>query len=346
MCCDFRTITPDTTPLDPHKRVRYFAGLVLGPEDFQQDQLYFMERARLHQRALHGYGTVLGLGVRVRDNGASRPEVLVDPGMAVTPRGESVCVSQAQCADLDSWLTAHASELGGAMGSPPLPVTSPPIGSPPAETTLWVVLCARECATDLVPVLGDPCRTSADASAPSRLADDFELKLLQAPPDHIEEAAVRLFGSLLRLIQVTDVGGPFLTPEELGSMVRRIVPSGSPAVLPTLGDLAAPGSPPIPASPPAPLLIHPDDAPAAFLLAWREWISFVRPQLASGAAGCADGGENCVLLARLDLGIAPTATGLQVDGPVAVDDTDRPWLLHTRLLQELSLTGWLGQGAM
>ena len=299
MCCDFQTATPGTAPLDPHKRVRHFAGLVLGPEEFQQDQLYFMERDRLHQRALHGYGTALGLGVRVRDNASGRPEVLVDPGLAVTPRGESVCVARAQCADLDGWLAVHGAELSGAVGSPPgSPPTFGSPGSPPSAVTLWVLLCARECATDMVPVLGDPCRTAADATAPSRLADDFELKLALTPPVHIEEAAVRLFAQLLRMIDVSGGGAPLLSPADIAALVRALVPAGSPAALPTLADVLATASPPLTLSSPAgPLFVHPNDGHAAFLAAWREWISFVRPQLAGAAAGCADNGENCVLLA-------------------------------------------------
>jgi hypothetical protein len=342
MCCDFQTATPETAPLDPHKRVRHFAGLVLGPEEFRQDQLYFMERDRLHQRALHGYGTVLGLGVRTRLNASGRPEVLVDPGLAVTPRGESVCVARAQCADLDAWLQVHGGDLPGGIGSPP---GSPPLGSPgspPSAVTLWAVLCARECETDVVPVLGDPCRTAADATAPSRIADDFELRLVMTPPEHIEEAAVRLFGELLRLIDVSATGGPLISPAEIASLVRAIAPTGSPAVLPTLADLLAAASPPLTlASPGAPLFVHPADAPAAFLAAWREWIAFVRPQLAAAAAGCADNGERCVLLAQVDFDVADGGTGLQVSGDVTIDDVNRPWLLHTRMLQELSLTGWM-----
>jgi len=344
MCCDFRTAAPETAPFDSHKRVRHFAGLVLGPEEFQQDQLYFMERDRLHQRALHGYGTVLGLAVRVRDNALGRPEVLVDPGLAVTPRGESVCVPLAQCADLDGWLNVHAAELGGGgIGSPP---GSPPIGSPPSQLTLWVLLCARECETDMVPVLGDPCRTAEDATAPSRIADDFELKLQTSPPEHLEETAVRVLGQLLRAIDVTDVGGPFLTPDELAALVRRLAPIGSPPAIPSLAEVLATGSPPPVFSPPGTLLLHPADAEAAFMAAWHEWVTFVRPRIqldAAGrpAAGCANGGPGCVLLGRLDFEITSTATGLQVDGPVQVNDVDRPWLLHTRLIQELSVTPWL-----
>lgn len=335
--CDFRTAAPETATLDLHKRVRYSTGLVLGVDEFNQEQLYLMERDRLHQRALHGYGTALGLGITVRDDADGRPEVVVAPGLAVTPRGDSVCVPRAQCARLDAWLAAHEDDLPG-IGSPP---ASPPLGSPAGPLSLWLVLCARDCDTDPVPVLGDPCRTPEDMTAPSRIADDFRLELRLARPDQQEEDAVRLFGALLRAVVVSESPGPngVLTPEELAERVQRIAPSGSPPALPTLAELVGPdpGSPPV--SPPtgpalADSTLHPDDTHAARVAAWRVWITEVRPTLAGGAAGCPDGGEPCVLLARLELDIAEGPNGPEVDGPVAVDEADRPWLLHTRLVQE------------
>ncbi len=331
--CDFRTAAADTAARDPHKRVRYSTGLVLGVDEFNQEQLYLMERDRLHQRGLHGYGTVLGLGVAVRDGADGRPEVVVAPGLAVTPRGESVCVGRAQCARLDDWLAAHAGDLPGT-GSPP---GSPPLGSPAGPLSLWLVLCARDCETDPVPVLGDPCRTPEDLTVPSRIADDFCLEFRLAPPAQQEEEGVRLLGELLRAVVVSDVPGPagHLTPEDLAERVRRITPAGSPPALPDLADLLgpSPGSPPAsPAAGPAlaDLTLHPADAGAALAAAWRAWITEVRPQLAGGQAGCADGGEPCVLLARLDFAVA----GSQVDGPVTVNEDERPWLLHTRVFQE------------
>ncbi len=349
--CDFRTAAPDAAALDPHKRVRYSTGLVLGVDEFNQEQLYLMERDRLHQRALHGYGTALGLGVAVRDGADGRPEVVVAPGLAVTPRGESVCVPRAQCARLDDWLAAHAGDLpgiGSPLGSPP---GSPPLGSPflgsPPVLSLWLVLCPRDCETDPVPVLGDPCRTPEDLTVPSRIADDFCLEFRLAPPDHQEEAAVRLFGALLRAVVVSDVPGPggHLTPDDLAARVRRIAPAGSPPALPALEDLLGgdPGSPPSspPLGPPlADLTLHPDDAVAARTAAWRAWITAVRPALAGGAAGCPDGGEACVLLGRLEFEVAEGSPGPQVAGAVAIDEADRPWLLHTRLLQEWVPAAW------
>jgi|GEM_PF-1782135 len=346
--CEFKTAAPDSAVLDPHKRVRYSTGLVLGKGDFDQEQVYFMERDRLHQRALHGYGTVLGLGVAVRDGADGRPEVTVAPGLAVTPRGASVCVPRAQCARLDDWLTAHRDDLTG-VGSPPgSPPASPPLGSPPGALSLWLALCPRDCETDPVPVLGDPCRTPEDLTVPSRIADDFCLELRLEAPAHEEEAGVRLLGALLRAVEVSEIPGPdgVLTPEELAERVRRLVPVGSPPALPDLEDVIGP----VPASPPgsppdgpalADLTLHPDDAAAALAAAWRVWITEVRPTLAGGAAGCLDGGEPCVLLARLDFDVAEAAAGaLEVDGPVIVDEEERPWLLQTRVFQEWLPTTW------
>jgi hypothetical protein len=45
------------------KRLQYFYGQVLGPQDFQDEQTYFREKLKLHNRCLHGYGVVCGLEV-------------------------------------------------------------------------------------------------------------------------------------------------------------------------------------------------------------------------------------------------------------------------------------------
>src|SRR6185436_8941650 len=45
------------------KRLKYFYGQVLGPQDFQDEQTYFREKLKLHNRCLHGYGVVCGLEV-------------------------------------------------------------------------------------------------------------------------------------------------------------------------------------------------------------------------------------------------------------------------------------------
>jgi hypothetical protein len=302
----------------------------MGPEEFQQDQLYFMARDELHQRALHGYGVVSGLGVSPRANpDTGNPEVLVAAGLAVNPRGESICVPRAQCGDLDSWLEAHRDDL---LGSPPAAL--------PGTATLYLVLCARDCETDAVPVLGDPCRTLEDATAASRIADDFELCLRLESPPQFEETAVRELGALLRAIEISDAGES-LTPEQLADLVRELIPSGSP---PEVGPIE-----PAAGSPPVPLRLHPDDAAEALAAAYRVWITEVRPALNPETGACEvprDAGDGrCVLLACLEVPYAEGANGLVASGTVAIDTDCAPILVQTRVLQEMLLSA-IGVGGM
>jgi hypothetical protein len=44
-------------------RLKYFYGQLLGVHDFQTEQHYFRDKLKLHNRCLHGYGTVCGLEV-------------------------------------------------------------------------------------------------------------------------------------------------------------------------------------------------------------------------------------------------------------------------------------------
>src|SRR5579859_4781773 len=43
------------------KRLQYFYGQMLSPQDFQTEQNYFREKLKLHNRCLEGYGVVCGL---------------------------------------------------------------------------------------------------------------------------------------------------------------------------------------------------------------------------------------------------------------------------------------------
>ena len=324
--CSFTTDALRATVADPRKRVRYFTGLVLGPEEFQADQRYFMARDERHQRALHGYGVVSGLTVAPRtDPDTGNPQVAVGAGQAVTPRGEGVCVPLAQCADLNLWLEAHRDDL---LGSPPALL--------PDTATLYLTLCARECDTDTVPVLGDPCRSLEDATAASRIADDFELCLRLAPPRQHEEQTVRALGDLLRRVEIGDAPDA-LTPEELADAVRALAAT-DPFPQPGEPELAGGGSPPLP------LFLHPDDAAAALALAYRAWVNEVRPELAGEGGPCeppADGDDgHCVLLACLRVPYDEDAEGrLAVAGEVEIDAGCAPVLVQTRVLQELLLGG-------
>src|SRR5262249_52079646 len=71
------------------ERTRYCAGQRLDDADLTQEQLYFREKARRHNRMLHGWGIVCGLRVRP---GAARGELIVESGYALDPYGDEVVV--------------------------------------------------------------------------------------------------------------------------------------------------------------------------------------------------------------------------------------------------------------
>ena len=311
---DFTSECPDTVTLDPYKRVCYTNGLVLGVDEFLQEELYLLEKHRLHNRSLHGYGTICGLQVSTREAGDAGPEVRVSPGLALDPVGHEIRVPQPQCARLDEWLLRNPEAAELVAGSP-------------AELTLFVVLCYRECKTDEVPIPSGPCRTLEDSTAPSRIADAFELSLRTEPPAQVEENAIRAFGDLLRAIEITDGSGGFETAEDVEEIVRSMI-SGSPPGFEPFLDASPPG-----------IRVRDQDAEEVLRAAFRVWVTDVRPQLLADGRNCSAGPprEDCVLLAELAVPVAEVGEVLQVAGDadsIEIEEGDRPYLLQTRVLQE------------
>jgi hypothetical protein len=283
---DFAVSTATRNGLDPRKRVNYPLGMVLGADEFEQEQYYLRSRDHAGVRALHGYGTVSGLEVTWNETAG---QVEVAPGIAVDPTGRLVCVPVRQCADLVEWLTSRRDELGAS-------------GSPPGGTSLYVVLCHRECETDTVPLPSETCRSDEESAAASRILESFELRLLLSPPSTGGEVAGgALTAAVERLLALLES-----TPGDPGAdadAVRRELITWATTARPEVPVDACLGAPP-------------DD--------------------------CGDRAEatsTAVLLARIDLDLVEDPSGRIVPrtGP-DVDARDRPVLLSTRFLQEW-LTG-------
>ncbi|HYH79731.1 MAG TPA: hypothetical protein VEX86_08030, partial [Longimicrobium sp.] len=336
----FATAAAGPLRADPSKRVNYTLGLVLGVDEFQQEQLYHAAGRRRHDQWLHGYGTAWGLRLTTPSPGDADPEIQVTGGVAVDPCGREICVPDTMCVRLNAWLARHREVLQRLYGAGP------------ATIPLAVVLCHRECPDDVVPVPGEPCRSQDDAMQPSRIRETFELRLAlrdEAPWDsppgdnpggltlfrfsHPEEEAVRAFGRLLDRVRVACPGDAAAGGREaLLAAVRALDDDAQEAEA---------GSPPGARDP---IALFADEADAAIREAIRVWATEVRPRVRArepGGEGCGCGcpGEDdcCVLLGEVDL---PVAAGWTVAGnPFPADETRRPILLHTRLLQE-----WLTRG--
>jgi hypothetical protein len=320
-CTPCLTASPNLLKLDPLKRVNYTFGLVLGVEEFLQSDTYFLAKHYLENRLLHGYGTVCGLDVV--EQTAPQLEVQITPGWAISPRGEEIRVSQLMCLQVNDWVQTNLAALKAVFPGPA-----------PSSLNLCIVLCYRECKTDVVPIPGEPCRTQSSSMAPSRIADSFELMLCldydasppsppASPPDagglcmfrppQLEDDSIRALATLLSEVQIS-ASGPFLTLGQMEQLVLDLIqPAGSP-----------------PAGPP--YLVRAQDAQDFRRAALRTWITQVRPFICApqGSGPCCPPPDKCVLLAELLVSLNPgwTATG------VSIDDSRRPFLVPTRLLQE------------
>jgi len=187
------------------ERVNYFYGQMLGVREFQSEQRYFHDKQRLHNRYLHGFGVVCGLAVKpcierpdpcaphaprpapepptdgatsvalvpVATNAPMRripgkPCIDVDCGLALSCEGDEIVVRHPVRVDLWQHLDADGRsqlESGHAKG-------------------VWVSICYRASPTDPVrPVQLDSCTGALASCIPSRLRDDFCIKVTVAGRD-------------------------------------------------------------------------------------------------------------------------------------------------------------------
>jgi hypothetical protein len=317
---DFNERCACPSPLEPHKRVLYSHGLVLGVGELKTEQGYLLGKTYGHNRRLHGYGTGSGLSLGIRYL-ADGPECVVQPGWGVDPHGREICVHDAQCARLDQWL-AQLQEDGD--------LSSPFDASGVATMEAYVVLCYRECETDKVPIPVGPCLSLDKAMVPSRLEDAFELRLVTEPPPQPEEDAMRRLGDILSRVSIAPGAGGLTTADALVAEIR--------AIPDLLNDTAS-----IP-SIPADLSLDPAFAEEIIRAGLRVFVTEIRPVLVPDGGACLNGPRDCtcLLLGRLEFDFNNTLAGPRVvTDSVIVDERRRPLLLTTRLIQEAALSGML-----
>lgn len=83
----------------PIERIRYFARQLLDAADLTEEQEYLREKARRHNRMLHGWGVVSGLCVQSAEG---RGELKVGPGYALDSYGNEIVVDDEVTVDFCS----------------------------------------------------------------------------------------------------------------------------------------------------------------------------------------------------------------------------------------------------
>lgn len=320
-----------TGTLSPDERVNYTFGMVLGVDDFQQEQTYGLFKDHLHERALHGYGTVSGLAVTVAPI-ESDYQVTVSSGIGIDQWGREFAITCDQCARLGSWLAAQEGAGHGLAEHPP---------GPSGEITVYVVASYQQCLEDEVPIPGSPCSTGL-TSAPSRIRDAWDVELSWTPPPMPRWDSDRRLARLLGRVTVVPDLDPSLSDEpKIIDAVRGLSELADSADMEI--DPPPVGSPPEPPTWKLPA----EQASAALDRILTVWVTEVRPGLAqelyspeTAASSAADSVPPRAAVLLSTITFVP-GNNFDKNAPVITwcgdpDDEGRPYLLHTQLIQELA----------
>jgi hypothetical protein len=157
------------------ERTRFFPRQLVSPDDLTQDQIYFREKAKRHNRMLHGWGVVCGACVR---RGGSACEVIVEPGYLLGPYGDEIVIDKEVVVDI---CKMGAGERDGCCGEELDPWCGD-ARSDCAEGTLYLAVRYSECMAR--PVHAGACGCGCDESdcEYSRIRDSFTLKVLRELP--------------------------------------------------------------------------------------------------------------------------------------------------------------------
>ena len=184
------------------ERTRFFARQLVGPDDLTQDQTYFREKSRRHNRLLHGWGIVCGAGVK---KGSGDCEVVVQQGYVLGPYGDEIVIDHEVTLDIcKEDPTGAAFDPCGGVDPWCVDVSV----QRPAGQTLYLAVRYADCDTRPVRVTACGCGCDDAECEYSRTRDSFELKVLTRLPDNYSKAA-----------QAAELAGLSLGSSRIGSLM-------------------------------------------------------------------------------------------------------------------------------
>jgi hypothetical protein len=137
-------------------------------EDFADEQAYFRQKDRLHNRRLHGRGVVCGLRLSEHPNPACQDRLVrLEPGTAIDCCGNDILVAEPDWIDLHNFdeILALADE------------------EDPQDHVLQFRICYRECPTEEIPVLYNACGCDDSQCAPNRILESYRIEVVIDPPE-------------------------------------------------------------------------------------------------------------------------------------------------------------------
>jgi hypothetical protein len=322
-----------TGTLSPDQRVNYAYGMVLGVDEFLTEQQHRLEKGHLHERALHGFGTVYGLQVTAgrATEDPDDVQIRVSTGMLVDQYGREAVITCEQCARLGAWLAAQEQASPGTVAGH---------RGPSGELVVYIVARYASCLDALAPLPGTPCGSSAQRSVASRVRDAWDVDLtFDRPPMprwDTDRRLARLLGSVEIVAGLPEhesneddiIAAVLALPARVGDGPDDLFP-----------DLSPPGSPPELTG----LRLPAETAADALDRIFTVWVTQVRPffepDLTTPEHTNPSGPDSTqeILLSTIRFQAADPFDPLDpaITAFEAPDDQGRPYLLHTGLIQEL-----------
>jgi hypothetical protein len=163
-------------------RLYYAMGVLLDANDFDAEQAYHRGRLARALAYLHGFGTAAGLkaGYKPPTPTPDAEEITVDAGLAVDPFGRLVEVPNDACLKLDRWYWQDgiSDDQFGVIDSAHFNLSPGTVGAPANGVVADLFLRFRNCQRGKTPAFAVGPFDATDAVVPSRLRDDYELRLV------------------------------------------------------------------------------------------------------------------------------------------------------------------------
>src|SRR4029453_2123275 len=164
-----KTMLP-SAPVGALRRPLFETGNYLSADDLLTEQRYHSQRLRRHNRYVHGWGVVCGLGVVPARDPARPWAVWVCPGYAIGPHSDEINVSARVLLDIRDYLW-----------------TRPRVGTGWARLA-YVGIRYDEQPVRPVPTMAQACSCQDSMYVPSRIRDGFRVDVLWILPKAPSEA--------------------------------------------------------------------------------------------------------------------------------------------------------------
>jgi hypothetical protein len=164
------------------ERPRYYARQLVTPAELNLEAAYFVERQRLHNWLLHGWGVVCGAlvcRVPAADGGAEPWKLRLTPGHLIDPYGNEIAILAERIVDL------RAGGVTVAPGDPPGELSDPwcsEVLTDPEADHGWVAVRYRQSMSRPVRVQPAGCGCDDSSCEYSRWCDGYEVRLLDYCP--------------------------------------------------------------------------------------------------------------------------------------------------------------------